>query len=73
METIPRTPARLARGKYLVEGLTAMLLSATRSYDFTQRPARASTRKKRRRQCLSDNAELGLPEPEPRRGTEYLI
>src|ERR1700722_7138116 len=38
METIPRTPARLARGQYLVEGLLQCPFCHS-DYNFAQRPA----------------------------------
>jgi len=37
MESIPRTPERLARGKYLVEGVL-QCFSCHSELDFTQRP-----------------------------------
>src|SRR3984957_21245310 len=38
MATIPRTPARLARGQYLVEGLLQCPFCHS-DYNFAQRPA----------------------------------
>jgi hypothetical protein len=38
METIPRTPVRLARGQYLVEGLLQCPFCHS-DYDFSHRPA----------------------------------
>jgi hypothetical protein len=45
IETIPRTPARLARGQYLVEGLLQCPFCHS-DYDFTHRPARPVEGKK---------------------------
>lgn len=45
MEMIPRTPARLTRGKYLVEGLLQCPFCHS-DYDFAQRPARPVEGKK---------------------------
>ena len=45
METSPRTPARLARGHYLVEGLLQCPFCHS-AYDFTHRPARPVEGKK---------------------------
>jgi hypothetical protein len=45
METIPRTPARLARGQYLVEGLLQCPFCHS-DFDFTHRPARPVEGKK---------------------------
>jgi hypothetical protein len=45
METIPRTPARQARGQYLVEGLLQCPFCHS-EYDFSQRPARPVAGKK---------------------------
>lgn len=45
MEAIPRTPARLARGQYLVEGLLQCPFCHS-DYDFTHRPARPVEGKK---------------------------
>lgn len=61
METIPRTPERLARGKYLVEGLV-QCTGCHSEYDFTQRPSHPVEEKKNGGNVFS-NAEMGLPEP----------
>jgi mono/diheme cytochrome c family protein len=45
METIPRTPARLVRGEYLVEGLLQCPFCHS-DYDFKHRPARPVEGKK---------------------------
>jgi len=61
MQTIPRTPARLARGKYLVEGLLQCSFCHS-EFDFTQRPARPVEGKKGGGNVFT-GAELGMPEP----------
>lgn len=61
MQVIPRTPERLARGKYLVEGLLQCPLCHS-DYDFTRRPARPVEGRKGGGQVFS-NVEMGLPEP----------
>ncbi len=61
MDTIPRTPERMARGKYLVEGLT-QCSGCHSEVDFTQRPALPIPEKKGGGYVFP-NAELGLPEP----------
>lgn len=61
METIPRTPKRLARGEYLVEGLLQCPFCHS-DYDFTQRPARPVEGKKGGGN-LFVNTEVELPEP----------
>jgi len=61
METIPRTPERMARGKYLVEGL----LQCTGCHsepDFTQRPA-LPVPGTTDGGYIFPNIELDLPEP----------
>ena len=60
METIPRTPQRLARGKYLVEGLLQCSLCHS-EFDFTQRPARPVEGKKGGGNVFT-GSELGMPE-----------
>src|SRR5580704_11033551 len=45
MQTIPRTPQRLARGQYLVEGLLQCPFCHS-DYDFAHRPARPVEGKK---------------------------
>lgn len=60
MDTIPRTPERLARGKYLVEGL-AQCTECHSEYDFTHRPARPVDGKKDGGNVFSKE-EMGLPE-----------
>ncbi|MFZ0998853.1 MAG: hypothetical protein WAO17_11680, partial [Candidatus Sulfotelmatobacter sp.] len=57
METIPRTPARLARGQYLVEGLLQCPFCHS-DYDFAQRPARPVPGKK---DGGNDFDNFGLP------------
>lgn len=61
VEPIPRTPERLARGKYLVEGLVQCTFCHS-DYDFTQRPARPVTGRKNGGQVFS-NEEMGLSAP----------
>ncbi len=61
METIPRTPERLARGKYLVEGLLQCPFCHS-EFDFTQRPSRPVEGKKGGGNVFT-GGELGLPEP----------
>lgn len=61
MEPIPRTPERLARGKYLVEGLVQCPLCHSQN-DFTQRPERPVEGKKNGGFVFL-NSELELPEP----------
>jgi len=61
METIPRTPERLARGKYLVEGLLQCTFCHS-EFDFTQRPARPVAGKKGGGNVFTD-VEMGIPEP----------
>ncbi|MDP9160845.1 MAG: cytochrome c [Acidobacteriota bacterium] len=61
MDQIPRTPERLARGKYLVEGL--MQCPACHSEnDFSKRPSEVFPGKKLGG-FVFPNAELGLPKP----------
>jgi hypothetical protein len=60
MEAIPRTPERLARGKYLVEGLVQCTLCHS-DYDFTHRPAHPVEGRKGGGQVFSKE-EMGLPE-----------
>lgn len=60
MDPIPRTPDRLARGKYLVEGLVQCTLCHS-EYDFTQRPSHPVEGKKGGGQIFSKE-EMGLPE-----------
>lgn len=60
METIPRTPERMARGKYLVEGVL-QCFGCHSEIDFTKRPALAVPRKKGGGHIFP-SAELGLPE-----------
>lgn len=59
MDTIPRTPERLARGKYLVEGLVQCPFCHS-EYDFTTRPAKPLEGKKNGGNAFT-NDELGLP------------
>ena len=61
METIPRTPERLARGKYLVEGLL-QCWGCHSEVDFTHRPMRPMPGKMGGGHVFA-NVELGLPEP----------
>jgi len=61
MDTIPRTPERLARGKYLVQGL-ALCTFCHSEYDFTQRPPKARAGTLGGGNVFSA-AEIGLPEP----------
>ncbi len=61
MEPIPRTPERLARGKYLVEGLVQCTLCHS-EYDFTQRPSHPVEGKKGGGQVFP-NEEVELPDP----------
>ena len=61
METIPRTPERLARGKYLVEGLLQCYLCHSEP-DFTRRPGRPMPGK-RGGGFVFPNVEVELPEP----------
>lgn len=61
MEPIARTPQRLARGKYLVEGLLQCSLCHS-SNDFTQRPSHPVDGRKNGGFVLP-NAEVELPEP----------
>ncbi len=61
METIPRTPQRLARGRYLVEGLL-QCWGCHSEIDFTKRPA-LPIPGKTGGGFPFPNAELGLPEP----------
>jgi hypothetical protein len=60
METIPRTPERLARGKYLVEGLLQCPFCHS-EFDFTQRPARPVEGKKGGGNVFT-GGELGMPD-----------
>ncbi|HUA17078.1 MAG TPA: hypothetical protein VMG31_17415 [Verrucomicrobiae bacterium] len=60
MDSIPRTPERLARGKYLVEGLVQCPLCHS-DYDFTRRPARPVEGMKGGGHVFSKE-EVGLPE-----------
>jgi mono/diheme cytochrome c family protein len=60
METIPRTPERLARGKYLVEGLL-QCWACHSDLDFTKRPFQVKPGKKGGG-FVFPNTELGLPE-----------
>lgn len=60
METIPRTPERLARGKYLVEGLVQCPFCHS-EYDFTHRPARSVEGKKGGGNVFTKE-EMGLPD-----------
>ncbi len=60
MDTIPRTPERMARGKYLVEGLL-QCWGCHSEIDFTKRPALPVPRKKAGGHFFP-NDELGLPE-----------
>src|ERR1700688_1114879 len=57
METIPRTPARLTRGQYLVEGLLQCPFCHSDN-DFKQRPARPVAGKK---DGGADFGTFGLP------------
>lgn len=61
MDVIPRTPERLARGKYLVEGLVQCPFCHS-EYDYTKRPPRWVEGKKAGGHVF-ENQELGLPEP----------
>ena len=61
MEPIPRTPERLARGKYLVEGLL-QCAGCHSDVDFSKRPAKPFPGKKLGGSIFS-SADLGLPEP----------
>lgn len=61
MEPIPRTPERLARGKYLVEGLVQCPLCHSEN-DFTERPSHPVEGKKGGGQVFP-NAEVELPQP----------
>jgi mono/diheme cytochrome c family protein len=61
MEPIPRTPERLARGKYLVEGLVQCTFCHSQ-YDYTQRPSHPAEGKKGGGQVFPQE-ETGLPEP----------
>src|SRR6516165_5738842 len=60
METIPRTPERLARGKYLVEGVLTCF-SCHSELDFTQRPFQLKAGTKGGGHIF-DNIELNLPD-----------
>jgi len=60
MEPIPRTPERLARGKYLVEGLVQCPFCHS-DYDFTHRPARPVDGRKGGGHVFSKE-EMGLPD-----------
>jgi hypothetical protein len=59
MDVIPRTPERLARGKYLVEGIL-QCTACHSELDFTQRPLRVVPGTKLGGH-LFDAAELGMP------------
>ncbi len=61
MEPIPRTPERLARGKYLVEGLVQCTFCHS-EYDYTQRPSHPVDGKRGSGQVFP-NVEVELPEP----------
>lgn len=61
MEQIPRTPERLARGKYLVQGLL-QCYGCHSEIDFSQRPMRPFPGKMGGG-FEFPNVELGLPEP----------
>jgi mono/diheme cytochrome c family protein len=61
MDTIPRTPERLARGKYLVEGLL-QCFGCHSEPDFTVRPFRPVAGMKGGGHVFP-NVELELPEP----------
>ena len=61
METIPRTPERMARGKYLVEGLL-QCWGCHSEIDFTKRPA-LPIPGKTGGGFVFPNVELDLPEP----------
>jgi mono/diheme cytochrome c family protein len=61
METIPRTPERLARGKYLVEGLL-QCYGCHSEVDFTRRPERPKPGKKGGG-YIFPNVTLELKEP----------
>lgn len=65
METIPRTPERLARGKYLVEGVL-QCFACHSEVDFTQRPLQLKPGTKGGGHIFA-NIELDLPEPNQRR------
>ena len=60
METIPRTPERLARGKYLVEGVL-QCFTCHSELDFTQRPFQLKPGTKGGGHIFPD-IELNLPE-----------
>ena len=60
MATIPRTPARLARGKYLVEGLVQCPFCHS-DYNFTKRPAQPVEGKKNGGNVFTKE-EMGLPD-----------
>jgi len=60
MDPIPRTPERLARGKYLVEGLVQCPFCHS-DYDFTTRPARPVAGRKGGGHVF-DHEEMELPE-----------
>jgi len=60
LDTIPRTPQRLARGKYLVEGLVQCPFCHS-EYDFTKRPARPVEGKKGGGNVFTKE-EMGLPD-----------
>jgi mono/diheme cytochrome c family protein len=61
MDVIPRTPERMARGKYLVEGLL-QCYGCHSETDFTKRPSMPVPGKKGGG-FIFPNVELGLPEP----------
>jgi hypothetical protein len=61
MEPIPRTPERLARGKYLAEGLVQCPFCHSDN-DYTKRPALPVPGRKGAGQVFP-NAEVELPEP----------
>ncbi len=61
MDVIPRTPERLARGKYLVEGLL-QCPACHSDVDFSKRPPEPLPGEKIGGHTFS-NVELGLPEP----------
>ena len=61
MEPIARTPERMSRGKYLVEGVL-QCWGCHSELDFTKRPMRPMPGKKGSGHIFS-NVELGLPEP----------
>lgn len=60
MATIPRTPERLARGKYLVEGLVQCPFCHS-EYDFTKRPPKPLEARKNGGNVFTSE-EVGLPE-----------